>query len=129
MWDSEITRSEFQQTIDKLHQIRNIPHEPRENIMKAVSEASHCLSLLEEEAITSKLAFISATSAKALEVTAVCFEEDSSGNGATIRIASNTGVPSQMLSGFKKLADILMGAYRRSKFANLFATYDRIKSI
>ena len=93
MWDSEITRSQMLDTIGALQVLQKVPHKPRENPIKLVPEVHRSLSLVEEQDITSKLAFLSSTSPSNLEVMAVCFEEDPKGDGAIIRLASNTGVP------------------------------------
>ena len=114
MWDSEITRSQMLDTIGALQVLQKVPHKPRENPIKLVPEVHRSLSLVEEQDITSKLAFLSSTSPSNLEVMAVCFEEGPKGDGAIIRLASNTGVPPVVTDGFRKLSKILMKAASRS---------------
>lgn len=124
MWGSEITRSQMLQTTSQLEALQQVLHEPKEVDIKLVPEVHRSLSLVEEQDIASKLAFLSATTPSNLEVMAICFEEDSRGEDATIRLASNAGVSPTTTENFGKLAEILMlAASRRMPLSNLPERY------
>ncbi|KFY42047.1 hypothetical protein V494_02643 [Pseudogymnoascus sp. VKM F-4513 (FW-928)] len=113
MWGGAVTRSQFQQTISNLWEINEVPELPVENLIVLEEDSTRRLSIARETEVASNLAFLSATSDNSLKVMAVCVEKNISGEGVTIRIASNTGDLSGVTSGFKIFARILEQAARR----------------
>jgi len=112
MWGSATTREQLRGSINHLARINQVPERPIENSLVPRNSA-HQLSILRENEITSNLAFLSAISDDSLRVSAVCVQEQPNGKGITIRIASNTGDLSNVISGFRTLARSLELAARR----------------
>jgi len=115
MWNSEITRAELLNSINKLQRIRRIPESPQENALRPSFESAHRLSISREQEIACNLSFIAAISNNPLRVMAVCVEEHSGGEQITIRLASNTGELIEITNGFRVIAAVLMEAARRGK--------------
>ena len=113
MWNSTITRADLRSSITRLQKYGKIIAKPEENVFKSVSESQHCLSKEREKEIASNLAFLSSTSDSPLEVRAVCIEEDHDGNGATIRLSSNSGDLSALTMDFRTIAETLEVAASR----------------
>jgi hypothetical protein len=115
MWGSGITRQQLRQSISGLRQLNEVPEPPREHHLALAPDATRHLSAQRENEIASNLAFLSATSDDNQKVRAVCVEEQPSGEGITIRIASNSGDLSDVSSGFQGLAAILEQAAQRGR--------------
>jgi len=116
MWASAISRQELWQSISHLRKLTEVPEPPSENALLPEVDSTRRLSIEREREIASNLAFLSATSDDSHKVMAVCVEEHSSGEGATIRIASNTGELEAVESGFTVLAKLLEQAARRGQY-------------
>jgi hypothetical protein len=115
MWDSGISRKRLLQNITLLWTLKNVPEPPSQGILNFGAKSKHRLSLERENEIAGNLAFLSATTDDNLKVMAVCVEEHDSGEGITIRIASNTGNLSAVVKGFNRLAAVLEQAARRGQ--------------
>ncbi|TVY14781.1 hypothetical protein LARI1_G007475 [Lachnellula arida] len=113
MWESAITQQQLRQSISRLRKLNEVPEPPRENILIPDVGSTHDLSIERENEIASNLAFLSATSDNNQKVMAVCVEEHTTGEGITIRIASNSGDLSEVTSGFRMLATVLEQAAQR----------------
>jgi hypothetical protein len=84
-------------------------------------DTTHRLSISRENEIASNLAFLPAISDSHNRVMAVCVEEILSGNGNTIRVASNTGDLSVVTRGFEMLGKSLEQAARRGRcYPNIY---------
>lgn len=115
MWGGATTRSELQQSISLLHELNEVPEMPTENPIDAKIDLSHRLSLLREKEITSNLAFLSATSEDKSDAMGVCIEEHSTGEGITVRIASNSRDLLAVTAGLERVGKILEQAAKRGK--------------
>ncbi|KAH8671923.1 hypothetical protein BGZ60DRAFT_527361 [Tricladium varicosporioides] len=113
MWKSTITPEHLRQSIRILKNLNEVPEPPKEHILVIDTNSAHQLSIERENEIASNLAFLSAASDDNNRVMAVCIEEHPSGDGITIRIASNSGDFSEVINGFKRLATILEKATGR----------------
>ena len=114
MWGGSTTWQQLRGSISHLGRLNPVPEPPREHVL-VPSGSTHQLSILRENEITSNLAFLSAIRDDSLNVMAVCLEEEAGGKEITIRIASNTGDLSEVISGFKTIARSLEQAARRGQ--------------
>ena len=119
MWGGATTRSQLQKAIGSLQATNPVPAMPMETPVEKLAvpgrDPTHRLSIVREKEIASNLAFLAATSENRSKVMAVCVEEDSSGEGMTIRIASNTGDLADVTAGFKSVGEVLEKAARRGE--------------
>ncbi|KFZ17744.1 hypothetical protein V501_01574, partial [Pseudogymnoascus sp. VKM F-4519 (FW-2642)] len=113
MWGGSTTRSQLRKSIDSLYARHKVPEAPTKNTINLVTDQTRCLTFSQEKDIASNLVFLSATSDDSRKIMAVCVEEHSSGEGITIRIASNSGDLSAVKAGFIKVGEILEQAARR----------------
>ncbi len=115
MWGSGISRMRLMQNIILLWTLSPIPEKPKENNLISNIATPHRLAVERENEIVGHLAFLSATTDDSLKVMAVCVDEDESGEAITIRVASNTGDLSEVVTGLKRLGRILEQAARRGQ--------------
>lgn len=113
MWGGSTTRSQLRKSIDSLYRRHKVPEAPTKNTINPETDQTRSLTFSQEKDIASNLAFLSATSDDSRKIMAVCVEEHSSGEGITIRIASNSGDLSAVKAGFIKVGEILEQAARR----------------
>ncbi len=113
MWDSAISRKRLMQNIALLEVLNRVPEKPKENLLISNNNSPHRLTLERENEIVGNLAFLSATTDNILKVMAICIEEDQGTDAITIRVASNTGDLTEVVTGFEALARILERAARR----------------
>jgi len=95
--------------------LREIPEKPKENNLISNIATPHRLAVERENEIVNHLAFLSATTDDSLRVMAVCVDEDASGEAVTIRVVSNTGDLSEVVTGLRRLGRILEQAARRGQ--------------
>ena len=99
-----------------LQMLSKEPERPAENppplhlINQVSKEPQRLLSFERERDLVDNLAFLSASSDRPEEVTAVCVEELDDREGLIIRVARNTGDISSTKEGFRRMAAILQGA-------------------
>ncbi|KAL3417938.1 hypothetical protein PVAG01_10948 [Phlyctema vagabunda] len=130
MWGGNITGRQLQQSINNLHQQRDILKLPSENLTVpgVVETRQHRLSFEREKQITSNLAFLSATTDDSLKVMAVCVEEHRPDDGVIIRLATNTGDLTAIKAGFDVLAKVLKEAAHRKNLRSedIRATFQQV---
>jgi hypothetical protein len=115
MWGGSITRRDLLRSTTLFQTLNKVPEPPKDNAAASEINFTNRLTISKEKEITSKLAFLSATSDDNEKVMAVCVEEHTNKEGITIRVASNRGDLSKVVSGFKNIARILEGAARRGR--------------
>ena len=113
IWGGPTTRQKLQQSISLLQGLNEVPELPKENDPVSKGDTTHRLSISREKEIASNLAFLSAISDNSQRIMAVCIEESPSGDGITIRVASNMGDLSVVTRGFEMLGKSLEQAARR----------------
>jgi hypothetical protein len=116
MWNSTVTRVDLHASIIRLQNLDRVPGRPRDDPLgpAPATELSRFLSRERECEIASNLSFISATSDSHLKVMAVYVEEDSKGQGITLRLAPKGGDLTVLTSGLEGLARTLERAACRS---------------
>ena len=105
------------------------PAKPTRNILldnqlQASSVTPRTLSFETERDIVDNLAFLSATSDDAENVTAVCFDEGFQSESCTIRIAMNSGKLSSLAADFRKVARVLERADHKSELVSASFRFD-----
>jgi len=85
------------------------PADPGENKLRSnlEDESARQLSLEKERDLADHLAFLSASTHNPYRVTAVCIEEDTNGEGLTVRMAVNKGNLKNEKYAFERIAVIL----------------------
>ncbi|KAL9630552.1 MAG: hypothetical protein Q9204_004664, partial [Flavoplaca sp. TL-2023a] len=109
------TQKNLIENITLLYAICEVPNLPKENELHESHDERRRLSLNREKQLVDDLAFISKATDDMYRVTGVCIEEDSDGNGMTVRLASNTGDLSHVTQGFNEIARTLEQASVRAK--------------
>jgi hypothetical protein len=112
-----VSCQQLELNIKLLRILREVPAEQKRHGLPSVYDHGRVLTLEHEIEIADNLAFLSASTGDNDEVTAVCVEENPSGDGLRIRVASNSGSLEEVCSGFTKVATILeKAALRRTLF-------------
>lgn len=114
-----VSRQRLMETIVVLWTLTEVPggsniHTP--TCLSPENQAARQLTFEREKSLVEILAFLSGTTDDPSKVMAVCIEEGSAGDSLTIRLASNSGDCSNVLSGFKSIAITLEQSSRRGQF-------------
>jgi len=113
IWGGSTTRQDLLRSITLFQTLTKVPEPPKHDLPEPEVESAYRLSVSREKKITSNLAFLAATSDDNLNIMAVCVEEHPNKAGITVRVASNSGEVSALVTGFTKIARILEDSARR----------------
>lgn len=112
---SKSTRADEAASYGLLGSLNETPIKPKEPSLPLESTDERTLGVAREKQLTDDFAFISAVGGDTDQVTAVCIEEHHDGFGMNLCISSNTSLPTSLHKDFRRLAELLQMATKRSK--------------
>ena len=115
---SSVSHQRLMETIVILWTLTEVPEIPdvqKPTFIPPEGHKKRQLTFEHEKGLVSILAFLSGTTDDPSKVMAVCIEEGISGDNIMIRLATNSGDCSDVVSGFSRIATILQESSRRGQ--------------